>query len=210
LFRCGFRHKERSLKRLVLGTEAFGGFLRLGAVMIPGGGVRLFLGGFSVGGFGAFGLRHWQFRVVLWVTEQFWRLSGVGFSAATLPWGGFGLLFLFGLFSSNGGVWLQHFRVMDFEPAQGGGVAGEGSGSELCRGDGQLSVRQSLVSGLDTGVVAVTMSEGNAPWRQYRFVRFGRINLSTVTGFRISDFTLRCSTGFPKRCRTSRQETRFW
>jgi hypothetical protein len=41
---------------------------------------------------------------------------------------------------------------MDFEPAQGGGVAGEGSGSELCRCDGQLSVGQSFVSGLDTGV----------------------------------------------------------
>jgi hypothetical protein len=41
---------------------------------------------------------------------------------------------------------------MDFKPAQGGGVAGEGSGSELGRGDGQLSVGKRLVSGLDTGV----------------------------------------------------------
>ena len=41
---------------------------------------------------------------------------------------------------------------MDFEPAQGGGVAGQGSCVELGRGDGQLGVRQGLVSGLDTGV----------------------------------------------------------
>jgi hypothetical protein len=44
--------------------------------------------------------------------------------------------------------------VMDFKPAQGGGVAREreGSGSELGRGDGQPSVCKGLVSGLDTGV----------------------------------------------------------
>jgi hypothetical protein len=31
---------------------------------------------------------------------------------------------------------------MDFEPAQGGGVAGQGSGSELCRGDEDFSLCQ--------------------------------------------------------------------
>jgi hypothetical protein len=40
----------------------------------------------------------------------------------------------------------------NFKPAQGGGVAGEGSGCELGRGDGQHRVGQGLVSGLDTGV----------------------------------------------------------
>jgi hypothetical protein len=29
---------------------------------------------------------------------------------------------------------------MDFEPAQGGGVAGQGSSGELCRGDGDFSL----------------------------------------------------------------------
>ena len=66
--------------------------------------------------------------------------------------GGFGALF------SGNSLWLrrlrgEQLRVMDFKPAQGGGVAGEGSGSELGRGDGQLSVCKGLVvSGLDTGV----------------------------------------------------------
>ena len=60
-----FGIKERSfLKRLVLGvTEAFGGFLSLGGVMIPLGGFWMFLGGSREGGFGTLfssnvGLRH--------------------------------------------------------------------------------------------------------------------------------------------------------
>jgi hypothetical protein len=42
--------------------------------------------------------------------------------------------------------------MMNFEPAQGGGVAGQGSGSELGRGDGDFSLCQGVKSGLDTGV----------------------------------------------------------
>jgi hypothetical protein len=38
---------------------------------------------------------------------------------------------------------------MDFEPAQGGWVACEGPGSELCRGDGSLRGEQGVVGGLD-------------------------------------------------------------
>jgi hypothetical protein len=33
----------------------------------------------------------------------------------------------------------QQFGVMDPEPAQGGGVSGDGSGGELSRGDGALA-----------------------------------------------------------------------
>jgi hypothetical protein len=94
---CSFiGHKERPLKRLVLGvTEAFGALLRLGGIMIPGRGFWMFLEGFRAGGFGA-------------------------------------------LFSGNG-LWLRRLRdeqlwVMDFKPAQGGGVAREGSGSASVAG----------------------------------------------------------------------------
>ena len=38
---------------------------------------------------------------------------------------------------------------MDFEPAQGGWVACEGPGSELCRGDGSVRGEQGVVGGLD-------------------------------------------------------------
>ena len=41
---------------------------------------------------------------------------------------------------------------MDFEPAQGGWVAGEGSGGELGRGDGVLGSEQGVVGGLDAKV----------------------------------------------------------
>src|SRR5262249_7214070 len=90
--------------------------------------------------------------------------------ATPLPWGGLGL-FLgalsvcrgFGALFSGNSLWLRGLRlrrlrdqeqlwVMDFKPEQGGGVAGEGSGSELGRGDGHCSVGKRLVSGLDTGV----------------------------------------------------------
>jgi hypothetical protein len=52
--------------------------------------------------------------------------------------GGFSLGGSFGAFL---GVSLgdEQLRVKDFKPAQGGGVAGQGSGSELCRGDGDFS-----------------------------------------------------------------------
>jgi hypothetical protein len=65
--------------------------------------------------------------------------------------GGFSLGGGFGAFL---GVSLrdEQLRVMDFEPAQSGGVAGQGSGSELCRGDGDFSLCQGVKSGLDTGV----------------------------------------------------------
>jgi len=76
-------HKERPLKRLVLGvTAASGGLLRLGAIMIHLGGFRLFLGGFNVGIVG------YQIRVVLGVTELFWERFG--FSGGTLGFGGLG------------------------------------------------------------------------------------------------------------------------
>ena len=41
---------------------------------------------------------------------------------------------------------------MDFEPAQGGWVAGEGSGGELGRGDGVVGGEQGVVVGLDAKV----------------------------------------------------------
>jgi hypothetical protein len=36
---------------------------------------------------------------------------------------------------------------MDLEPAQGGGVSGDGSGCELGRGDGRLGVSHDLIGG---------------------------------------------------------------
>jgi hypothetical protein len=70
--------------------------------------------------------------MILGVTEAFWKLCGVSFSGATLPFGNF--LFLccrfsrgLGDFFSGNGVWLRsllgrnkQLRVMDFKPAQGG------------------------------------------------------------------------------------------
>ena len=85
--------------------------------------------------------------MILGVTEAFWKLCGVGFSGATLPFGGSFRLFLcsfsvcrgLGDFFSGNGVWLrslwgrnEQLRVMDFEPAQGGRVA--------CQRPGTLAV----------------------------------------------------------------------
>ena len=93
--------------------------------------------------------------MVLGVTEGFGKF--LSFRGATpLPWGGLGLFLRalsvcrgFGALFSGNSLWLRRLRdeqlwVMDFKPAQGGGVAGEGSGSELGRGDGQLSVGKRL------------------------------------------------------------------
>jgi hypothetical protein len=73
------------LKRLVLGVRAaFGGLLRLGAIMMPPGGFRLFLCGFKVGIVGQ------QFRMALGVAEGLGKC--LSFKGNTpLPWGGFGL-----------------------------------------------------------------------------------------------------------------------
>src|SRR6516162_1586735 len=77
------------LKRLVLGvTEASGGLLRLGAVMIPLGGFRLLVRGFSVG------IAGYQIRVALGVTELFWERFG--FSGGTPGFGGLGFSSGFG------------------------------------------------------------------------------------------------------------------
>jgi hypothetical protein len=65
--------------------------------------------------------------------------------------GGFSLGGSFGAFLSVG-LGDEQLRVMDFKPAQGGGIAREGSGSELGRGDGDFSLCQGVKSGLDTGV----------------------------------------------------------
>ena len=114
--------------------------------------------GFNVGIVG------YQIRVVLGVTELFWEWFG--FSGGTLGFGGLGFSSGFGRrglrdFFSGSGVSLrgsslcrrrlrgEQLGVMDFEPAQGGWVACEGPGSELCRGDGSLRGEQGVVGGLD-------------------------------------------------------------
>jgi hypothetical protein len=102
--------------------------------MIPLGGFGLFVRGFNVGIVG------YQIRVVLGVTKLFWEWFG--FSGGTLGFGGLGFCSGFGRrglrnFFSGSGVRLgssslcrrrlrgEQLRVMDFEPAQCGGVAGE-------------------------------------------------------------------------------------
>ena len=129
--------------------------------MIPLGGFRLLVRGFNVG------IAGYQIRVVLGVTELFWERFG--FSGGTLGFGGLGFsseLCRRGLwdFFSESGVRLrssslcrrrlrgEQLRVMDFEPAQGGWVAGEGSGGQLGRGDGVLGSEQGVVGGLDAKV----------------------------------------------------------
>ena len=92
------------------------------------------------GGFGcSFGLEVARFGALRALAVGRLRFSWDGF------WGGFSWLALgsglasgFGLCSGEGSGGEQ-LRVMDFEPAQGRGIARQGSGGELGRGDGRLS-----------------------------------------------------------------------
>ena len=110
------------------------------------------------------GIVGYQIRVVLGVTEFFGEWFG--FRGLPLGFGGLGFSSGFGRrglrdFFSGSGVSLRSSRlcrgrlrgeqlgVMDFEPAQGGRVACEGPGSELCRGDGSLRGEQGVVGALD-------------------------------------------------------------
>ena len=89
-------------------------FCALAVQMIPGSGVPLFLGGFSVSIVGQ------EFRVGLWVTKLFWKLGGVSFNGAPLLWGGI-RLFLY-----------DGFRWFWFRGDDGrGGSDGNGSNGSL-------------------------------------------------------------------------------
>ena len=110
------------------------------------------------------GIVGYQIRVVLGVTELFGERFG--FSGGALGFGGlgFGRRGLRDFFRRWGCVRLgssslcrrrlrgEQLRVMDFEPTQGGWVAGKGSGGELGRGDWVLGSEQGVVGGLDAKI----------------------------------------------------------